>query len=126
MIISFNISLKSGIFNTKLKGMYYEEKLEEAIDDIIGGLVDSEFLTENNITNMKIVREVIQEGIISKVIQNPNEEVVLEDDEFESILRKIMVLNLIDQIKNKGVVNTYNDNDNPIYYLKENMLVRTC
>lgn len=98
--------------------MYYEKKLENSVNGIFEGLVESEFLEENNITDVQLVKTIIRETITPKVIKGVEYNSLLNDTEFETLLKKIMLSSVMEKLKKTGIIGSYEDDDTCKYFIK--------
>lgn len=102
----------------------YQPVIIEKVEEIIKILDESEFFKDYDITNMDFIREYLSDNLTQKfIIGNfdiENDE-LFSEDEFEKILKEMVVGTLLEELKQKGVINSYGDEtmDEEVYFLTE-------
>lgn len=94
----------------------------EYVDNIIDGLVESGFFSEHDINDI-YARKKFTSLLIDEYVKNPSlddDEFFWTEDEFEVILQKIIVGSILYELKEDGVLNSYEDeNTEETFFLTE-------
>jgi len=101
----------------------YQPIVIEKTKSLIEGLKDSYFFEDYEITNFKFVEnhlcDVLTEKFISGELSEDVED-LFSDDEFEQLLREIVAGSILYDLKDKGIINSYKDDDTEeMFFLTE-------
>ncbi len=104
-------------------GKIYQPVVKEEAENIIKGLVETDFFTEYEITSHDYTREYLCDKLTEKYINNgfDNDEDLFDEDEFIVILKEIIAGSLLMQLKEKGFIDSYDDDsmDEEMFFLTE-------
>ena len=93
--------------------IYQPEVIMEA-DLLIEGLIESDFFKDYEIEDLTFanthVRDILTEKFINGYLGNEFDEIFTED-EFEQLLKEIVAGSILYELKDKGYVNSYQDDD---------------
>lgn len=96
--------------------------VSDYVDSIIEGLEESNFFGENSINNT-YARKKFTELLMDQYVSDPSlsgDEFFWTEDEFEIILQKIIVGSIIYELKDDGILNSYeDDNTEETFFLTE-------
>lgn len=96
--------------------------VSDYVDGIIGGLEESNFFREHSIKDI-YARKRFTELLMELYVSDPSlsdEEFFWTEDEFEVILEKIIVGSIIYELKDDGILNSYEDeNTDETFFLTE-------
>ena len=90
----------------------YQPIVVEETEHIIQGLIESEFFSDYEIDDYTFARQYILDLLTQKFIDGllEDEEVeVFTEDEFTKILQEIVAGTLLYDLKQKGLINSYED-----------------
>ena len=90
----------------------YQPIVVEETEQIIQGLIESEFFSDYEIDDYTFARQYILDLLTQKFIDGllEDEEVELfTEDEFTKILQEIVAGTLLYDLKQKGLINSYED-----------------
>ena len=93
----------------------YQPIVIEMANDIITDLTESEFFTDYEIQSTVFAEKYLLEKLTEKFIlgelENDDDEFlgVFNDDEFEVVLREIVAGSVLYELKEKGLVDSYED-----------------
>lgn len=90
----------------------YQPIVVEETEHIIQGLIESEFFSDYEIDNYTFARQYILDLLTQKFIDGllEDEEVELfSEDEFTKILQEIVAGTILYNLKQKGLINSYED-----------------
>ena len=101
----------------------YQPIVIEKTEDLIMGLTDANFFIEYEITNLDFVREYIMDDLTEKFIDgrlDDDFEEMYSEEEFEQLLKYLVAGNVLRELKDKGIVNSYSDeNTEEMFFLTE-------
>ena len=106
------------VFFTYLLDMELHEDYEspkivtEYVNGMLDGLNESGFFIEHGINDVTYARKKLTSLLIDEYVKNPlldDDEFFWTEDEFESILQKIIVGSILYELKEDGVLNSYED-----------------
>jgi hypothetical protein len=92
----------------------YQPIVIEKTDELIEGLSESNFFIEYGITNFDFVREYILDDLTEKFINgrlDDDFEEMYTEDEFEQLLKHIIAGNVLNELKDKGMLDSYSDDN---------------
>ena len=100
----------------------YQPEIKKYAEEIISDLKEADFFVENEIENFEFVNDYWCNFLTQKFITsglNP-EEGLFTEDEFDTILKELVVGNLLYSLKEKGYLNSYeDDNTEETFFLTE-------
>lgn len=107
----------------------YQPIVIEETDNLIQGLIESEFFLDYDITDYSFARNLILDELTQKYIDglfdepDDDDELDIElftEDEFTKLLQKIVAGSLLSDLKERGLVNSYeDDNTEETFFLTE-------
>lgn len=101
----------------------YQPIVVEETEHIIQGLVESDFFSDYEIEDYTFARQYILDLLTQKFIDGllENDEVELfSEDEFTKMLREIVAGTLLYELKERGLINSYEDNNTEeVFFLTE-------
>ena len=101
----------------------YQPIVIEKTEDLIMGLTDANFFIEYEITNLDFVREYIMDDLTEKFIDgrlDDDFEEMYSEEEFEQLLKYLVAGNVLRELKDKVMVNSYSDeNTEEMFFLTE-------
>ena len=101
----------------------YQPIVIEKTEELIEGLIEANFFAEYDITNFNFVREYIMDDLTEKFINgrlDDDFEEMYNEEEFEQLLKHIVAGNVLYELKEKGMVNSYSDdNTEEMFFLTE-------
>lgn len=107
----------------------YQPIVIEETDNLIQGLIESEFFLDYDITDYSFARNLILDELTQKYIDglfdepDDDDESDIElftEDEFTKLLQKIVAGSLLSDLKERGLVNSYeDDNTEETFFLTE-------
>src|ERR1035441_8717058 len=100
----------------------YQPIIKETASDIITDLDDSGFFIEYEISNMELVNETICNKLTEKFIQGDldSDGPIFSEDEFTNMLKELIAGEVLHSLKNKGYINSYEDDDTEeLFFLTE-------
>jgi hypothetical protein len=93
----------------------YQPIVIEETDNLIQGLIESEFFLDYDIIDYSFARQFILDELTQKYIDglfDESEDVELfTEDEFTKLLQKIVAGSLLSELKERGLVSSYEDDD---------------
>lgn len=95
----------------------YQPIVIEETDNLIQGLIESEFFLDYDITNYSFAREHILEKLTQKYIDglfdnsDDSEIELFTENEFTKLLQQIVAGSLLSDLKERGLVNSYEDDN---------------
>ena len=96
--------------------------VSDYVEGIIGGLKESNFFEDHNIKDTYAIKQ-FTELITEKYVIDPSlddDEFLWTEDEFEVILQKIIVGSILYDLKEDGILNSYEDeNTEETFFLTE-------
>ena len=101
----------------------YQQSVKEHSEVIIKTLTDDGFFEEYQITNSNFAYEHLCEKLTEKFIENglDTENGIFSEEEFTKILQEIIAGCVLNQLKEKGYINSYEDDDTEeLFFLTEN------
>jgi predicted transcriptional regulator len=93
----------------------YQPIVMEMTNDIINDLVETEFFKDYEIESTEFAKKYLLDKLTDKFIlgelENEDDEFlgVFNDDEFEVVLREIVAGSVLYELKEKGLVDSYED-----------------
>lgn len=98
--------------------------VKEKAEYIINILTENNFFSDNFISDTSYATYRLSLTLTDKFINgellNENDNVVFDEDEMETILTEIIVQNALDNLKNKGVIDSViNEDDEEIFFLTQ-------
>ena len=101
----------------------YQPIVIERTEEIIKDLVESKFFEDYEIEVTDFARtrmsDALTEKFISGDVDLDNDE-IFTDDEFDAILREIVAGTILYELKRKGIINSYeDDNTEETFFLTE-------
>jgi len=93
----------------------YQPIVIEMTNEIITDLVETEFFSDYEIQSTEFAKKYLLDKLTEKFIlgelENDEDEFlgVFNDDEFEVVLREIVAGSILYELKDKGYVNSYED-----------------
>jgi hypothetical protein len=101
----------------------YQPEVIRQTEIIIEGLKESEFFDDYEITDLTYTRQYLNEFFTQKFIDGKLEDDIEElftEEEFEVILREIAAGTVLFELKQKGLVDSYeDDNTEEMFFLTE-------
>ncbi len=97
-------------------------KIIEYANEIIQSLSEGGFFNEHEIKNIDFSKNIICEKLTDKFITNglDLEVGIFTEDEFEQMLREIIASDILNELKIKGYLNSYEDDDTEeLFFLTE-------
>lgn len=92
----------------------YQPNIIKKSEELIEALKDAEFFSENEITNLTFGKNYICDLLTKKLISgdfDDNEIGVFTESEFDQLLKDIIIGSCLYQLKEKGYINSYEDED---------------
>jgi hypothetical protein len=92
----------------------YQPIVIERAENLLQGLIDSDFFDDNQITEFTYAREYLRDKMTEKYIQgllNSDDENLFTEEEFNKMLVEILVGSVLCDLKNKGLVSSYEDDE---------------
>lgn len=101
----------------------YPPAVEDHANDLIEGLHESGFFEDYEIKDFEYinehVRNVLTEKFIAGTIDEDFED-MFNEEEFEQLLKELIAGSILYELKNKGLVNSYDDdNTEEMFFLTE-------
>lgn len=93
---------------------YYQPIVIEETENLILGLKESNFFEDYEITDLTFTRQYILKIMTQKYIDNTlngDGTNTFTEEEFSKLLRDIVAGTLLYELKSKGLVNSYEDDD---------------
>jgi hypothetical protein len=90
----------------------YQPIVVEETENIIQGLIESEFFSDYEIDDYTFARQYILDLLTQKFIDGlleNEEDELFSEDEFTKILREIVAGTILYDLKEKGLINSYED-----------------
>lgn len=100
----------------------YQPIVLEKSNEIVESLVESGFFKDYELPNTDFAREYLCEKLTEKFIENGSDigDSIFEENEFEMILRVIITGTVLGELKRKGYINSYEDeNTEETFFLTE-------
>lgn len=104
----------------------YQPIVIEETDNLIQGLIESEFFLDYDITDYSFAREYILDELTQKYVDGlfddseDSEVEIFTEDEFTKLLQKIVAGSLLSELKERGLINSYeDDNTEETFFLTE-------
>ncbi len=104
----------------------YQPVVIEMTNDIISDLVESEFFSDYEIQSTEFTKKYLLDKLTEKFIlgelENDEDEFlgVFNDDEFDVVLREIVAGSVLYELKEKGLVDSYEDDSTEeMFFLTE-------
>jgi hypothetical protein len=93
----------------------YQPIVIEETDNLIQGLIESEFFLDYDIIDYSFARQFILDELTQKYIDGLFDESedaeLFTEDEFTKLLQKIVAGSLLSELKERGLVSSYEDED---------------
>jgi hypothetical protein len=92
----------------------YQPIVIEETDNIINGLIESDFFIDYEITDLTYSRQYFLDLFTKKYIDGELDNVdgeLFTEDEFTKILIELVTGSTLDDLKNKGFINSYEDDE---------------
>jgi hypothetical protein len=93
----------------------YQPIVIEETDNLIQGLIESEFFLDYDIIDYSFARQFILDELTQKYIDGLFDESedaeLFTEDEFTKLLHKIVAGSLLSELKERGLVSSYEDDD---------------
>jgi hypothetical protein len=93
----------------------YQPIVIEETDNLIQGLIESEFFLDYDIIDYSFARQFILDELTQKYIDGLFDESedaeLFTEDEFTKLLQKIVAGSLLSELKERGLVSSYEDDD---------------
>jgi hypothetical protein len=90
----------------------YQPIVIEETENIINGLIESQFFSDYEIDDYSYAREHISDILTQKFIDGLLEDDDLQlftEDEFTVLLQKIIAGSVLNELKERGLINSYED-----------------
>lgn len=91
----------------------YQPVVMEQTENLLQGLIESEFFKDYEITDLTYTREklldVMTEKYISGVLSSTDDEEIFTEEEFSDLLRDLVAGSLLHELKTKGLIESYED-----------------
>lgn len=104
-------------------GVTYQPIVIKRADEIIELLVESNFFTDYELSNTDFAKKLILEDLTKKFIKGDldmESDELYNEDEFTLILNRIIAGTILGELKTKGLVNSYEDDDTPeVFFLTD-------
>lgn len=101
----------------------YQPIVVEETENIIQGLIESDFFNDYEIYDYTFARQYILDLLTQKFIDGlleNEEDELFSEDEFTKMLREIVAGTLLYELKERGLINSYEDNDTEeVFFLTE-------
>jgi hypothetical protein len=101
----------------------YQPIIIERCNELIEGLKESNFFEDYEITNFEFVKVHIMDDLTEKFINGTLDEDFEEmysEEEFEQLLKELVAGSILYELKEKGLVNSYQDEDtDEMFFLTE-------
>lgn len=101
----------------------YQPIVIEETEHIIQGLIESEFFNDYEITDYTFAKQYVLDLMTQKYIDGLFEDVDQElftETEFTKILQEIVAGTILFELKEKGLINSYeDDNTEEVFFLTE-------
>lgn len=102
---------------------YYQPKVVKESESLIIALKESNFFEDYEINDLTFTKERVLEFMTQKYIDNSingDGEITFTEEEFGKLLRDIVAGTLLYELKSKGLVNSYEDeNTEQTFFLTE-------
>jgi DNA-binding MarR family transcriptional regulator len=101
----------------------YPPIVVEKGEELIEGLKESNFFKDYEINNMEFVRNHILDDLTEKFINgliDDDFEEMYKEEEFEQLLKELVAGSVLHELKEKGLVNSYQDEETEeMFFLTE-------
>ena len=101
----------------------YQPIVIEKEEELIEGLKEDHFFEDYEITNFDFVKTHIMDDLTEKFINGALDEDFEEmysEEEFEQLLKELVAGSILYELKEKGIVNSYQDeNTDEMFFLTE-------
>lgn len=100
----------------------YQPSIVEKANEIILILEEEGFFSDNEIGNYEFALTYLKDKLTEKFITNglDDEYGIFDEDEFETILKEIIAGSILEELKRKGLVGSYEDEGHEeIYFLTD-------
>ena len=109
--------------NIKIMSKIYQPIVIERTNEIIETLVETNFFLDYEIEVTDFAKNHISNMLTEKFINGDTdltEDEIFTEDEFDSLLREIVAGTILNELKTKGLVNSYeDDNTEEMFFLTE-------
>lgn len=106
-----------------MKKVYQPIVIEET-ENLIQGLIESEFFKDYEIDDLTYTRERLLDVMTEKYLNgllNDDEELLFTEEEFDNLLKDIIAGTLLHELKKKGMIESYEDDQTEErFFLTEN------
>ena len=104
-------------------GTVYQPIVIKRTDEIIEILIESDFFTDYELSNTKTARKFILDELTTKFIKGDldmEHDDLFTEDEFTTVLNKIIAGTLLEDLKERGLLNSYeDDNTEEMFFLTD-------
>jgi hypothetical protein len=100
----------------------YQPVVINIADDFINSLSEDKFFEDNQITNINFVKTHLCNKLTEKFITGEllEEEGFFTEEEFEQLLREFIAGSILNDLKDKGYLNSYEDDETEeMFFLTE-------
>ena len=100
----------------------YQPVVLERSNEIVQSLVESGFFKDYELPSTDFAKEYLCEKLTEKFIENGSDinDTIFTENEFENILRVIVTGSILGELKRKGYINSYEDeNTEETFFLTE-------
>lgn len=90
----------------------YQPLVIEETDNLINGLIEADFFTDYELTDLSYARQYILDLLTKKFIEgelNDPTKDLFTDEEFDKVLREIVAGTILYELKDRGLVDSYED-----------------
>ena len=99
----------------------YQPSVINRAEEVIKILEECKFFEDHEINNLDFTREYLCDKLTEKFISGDmdiDNDQILSEDEFETFLKEIVVGTLLMELKNKGIIDSYeDDNTEEVFFL---------
>lgn len=95
-------------------GTVYQPVVIKRTDEIIEILIESDFFKDYELSNTETARNLILDELTTKFIKGDLDmeyDELFTEDEFTAVLNKIIAATMLKDLKEKGFLNSYEDDD---------------
>ena len=104
-------------------GKVYQPVVIKRTDEIIEILIESDFFTDYELTNTETARKFILDELTAKFIKGEfdmEHDELFTEEEFTTVLNKIIAATILGDLKEKGLLNSYeDDNTEEMFFLTD-------
>lgn len=98
----------------------YQPIVIEHMENMVEGLQEAEFFKEYEITDLTFVKSHLLDVLTQKFINGQLDEntEIFTEEEFETLLREMVAGSVLNELKNSGLVDSYeDDNTEEMFFL---------